>query len=441
MSITFNLVPSNAAASAVYVEQEAVKRGTGSPVIPHKILVFGQYNVGKSPTDNVAQLILNKTDAWDRYGRGSLLSAMIEKCLDESGGVPVYAMPLADAGTAATGTLVFTDTATAAGTLAVYIGGKKVSIAVAKDDAHTVVSAAIAAAINADLDLPVTAADVAGTVTLTVRWEGEAGNQIQLELNRADADETPAGLTVVVTDIGDAVAGADNPVLTTAITNLLADDKWFTEIAMPYIDATSLTAMEAAGVNAADPAKKQLFAAFYGYTGTVSAFITALDSRNSEWTTYMPVPGSPTAAYMIAAASTAIFARYQQANPGRPIKTLILPGVIAGNESMKDNNDTIVRAGGSWTVNQADGTVTIGDAVTTRTKTAAGADTTDWRFTIIIGNIQFKIYALDVTFTASPFDRAVVLADGGGRGPTFVSRPNTVKGYAIYVDCQPTETL
>lgn len=433
MSITFNLVPSNAAASAVYVEQEAVSRGTGSAVIPHIPIVLGQYNSGFSPTVNVPQLILNKEDAWTRYGRGSMLAAMLELVLDESGGTDVYALPLADDGgaVAATGTMAVSGTATAAGTLAVYVGGKKVSVAVASGDAATAVGDAIAAAVNADLDLPVTAANVTGTVTFTARHKGAAGNQIQIEINRADADTTPAGITVVVTDMGDVVAGATNPVLTTALSNMVADDNWYTVIANPYLDSTSLAAIESAGDDAADPAKKQLFAMFAGYTDTVANFITALGSRNSEWTTYMPVPGSPTPAYMIAAASAAIYARYQQANPGRPIKNLALPDVIAGNENMKDNADTVVRAGGSWTVNQSDSTVTIGDAVTTRTTTAAGADTTDWRFTIIIGNIQFKIYALDVAFSSSPFDRAVVIADGGGRGPTYAIRPSDVKAYAI----------
>ena len=431
MSITFNLVPSNAAASAVFVEQEAVSRGGSSPLIPHKILIPGQYNSGKSPTVNTPQLILTKADSWDRYGRGSLISAMIEKALDKSGGVPVYGLPLADEGgaVAATGTITVSVTTAVAGTLRIYIGGVKVSVAVAAADTPTEIGDAIEAAINANLDLPVTAANAVGVVTLTVRWKGEAGNQIQVEMNRADSDATPSGVTVVIVDMGDVVAGATNPVLTTALAAM--GDTWFTEIVMPYLDTTSLTALEAAGVDRDDPAVKRQFVGLVGFTDTVANFITALDSRNSEWTTYVPVPGSPTPAYLIAAAAGAIFGRYQQATPGRPMKTLTLPGVIAGNESMVPNNNTVVLAGGSWTVNQADDTVSIGDLVTTRTETSGGAATEDWRFTIIIANIQFKIYALENTFRANPFDRAVVLADGGGKGPTYGVHPSDVKAYAI----------
>ena len=428
MSITYNSVPNNAAASAVYVEQEAVSRGTGSPVIPHKIFTLGQYNAGFAPTVNTAQLILNKEDAWTRYGRGSQLARMIELQLKSSGGVPVYAVPLEDDDGAVTaaGTITITGEATAAGTLAVYVEGKKVSVAVAVADAVGDVATAIAAAITADLDLPCTAAAALGVATLTARWGGESGNQINLAINLADSDATPAGIAAAVVTFA---AGATDPVLTTAFANM--GDTWYTEVCCPYNSAASLTAMEAAGVVRDDPSVKRQFAGFTGYTGTIADFITALGSRNSEWTTYIPVPGSPKSAYMLAAGGTADFAADQQANPGRPQKNTILSGAIAGNEDMRLNNDTIVRAGGSWTKNNEDGTVTIGDLCTTRTTTTAGAATEDWRFTVIIPNIQFKIYALEQVFLSSPYDRAVVLADGSGKGPTYAVRPSTVKARAI----------
>jgi phage tail sheath gpL-like len=432
MSITFNTVPSNAAASAVYVEQEAVSRGTGSAVLDRKIFTLGQYNTGFSPTVNTPQLILSKSDAWTRYGRGSMLARMLELQLNESGGVPVYAVPLADGGAAvaATGTIVIVGTATAAGTLAVYVEGEEISVAVASGDTPTVIGDSIVSAINADLDLPVTAANVTGTVTFTVRWKGESGNQINLAVNLADADTTPAGITsVTVTDIGDVVAGATDPVLTTAFANM--GDVWYTDVTCPYTSAASLTAMEAAGVVRDGPAINKMFAGFVGYTDTIANFLTALSSRNSEWTSYFPVPGSPTAAYMLAAGGTASFARYQQATPGRPQKNLKIPGAIAGNEDMGAVADTIVSAGGSWTQNNSDGTVTLKDLCTTRTTEDGGAETEDWRFTVIIPNIQFKRNSIEQAFLTDPYDRAVVAPDNGGKGPTYVVRPKTVKTRAI----------
>lgn len=434
MAITFNEVPTNAAASAVFVEQEPVNRGTGSPVIPHKLLIVGQYNSGSSPTDNEPQLILNEADAWDRYGRGSQLAIMYQAAFAATRGtVPIYALPLADAGsaTAATGTLAITGTATAAGTLAVYVNGKKIAVAVADEDTATEVGDAVAAAINADLDLPVTAANTTGTVTLTVRWAGASGNQNTVELNRADTDETPAGIAVTVTDIGDETAGASDPDATTALGNLGSD--WYTEIVYPYDGDTELDVLEASGDTRADAGVKRMFAGFVGYNGTNADLITALGSRNSQWTTLVPVHESPTPGYYIGASAAGVYAAVQQATPGRPAKNKLIPGVVAGdsNDLTYSEQDTTVKAGGSTTRNLSDGRVAIIDLVTTRTETNAGAATDDWRFTVIIGNLQFKLYALEQVFLSSPYDQGVVLTDDDVGGPSFGIRPSTVKARAI----------
>jgi len=434
MAITFNNVSPTRRASAVFVEQEAVTRGSGVSVIPHKILTLGQYNTGFTPTDNVAQLIISKDDAWTRYGRGSMLSRMVEIQLDNSGGVPVYAMPLADDGGAvtATGTIVVVGTASAAGTLAVYVEGKKISVAVAALDDATAIGDAIEAAVNADLDLPVTAANAVGTVTFTARWGGASGNQIDLSINLADSDEIPAGITsVTVTNMGDVVAGATNPVLTTALAGL--GNTWYTEICNPYIDATSLTAMEAAGDDRDDPGVKRQFTGIVGYTDTYANFLTALGSRNSQWTTYIPVHGSVSSPYMIAAASSAVWADKQQTNPGRPVKTLKIPGVISatGNDLTYSQRDAAVIAGGSYTVNREDGTVQFGDVCTTRTTEDGGGVTEDWQFAVIIPNLQFKIYSAEQKFLGTPYDRGVVVSDGPGVKPTYAVTPNMVKGDAI----------
>ncbi len=433
MSITFNLVPTTAAASQVFVEQEAVSRGNSSPVIPHKILVIGQYDSGKSPVVDTPQLVLDLDDAWTRYGRGSLLSRLLESVFKGRGSVPVYALPVADdaAGVQAAGTITVTGTATADGTLAIYIGGKRVTVAVSNGDVQNDIATAIAAAITADLDVPVTAVVNGATlneVDVTVRWKGESGNQIKLEVNMLETDETPAGLTIAIVDLA---GGATNPVLDTALGNL--GDTWYTEIVCPYLDATSLAAIKTAGVARVDPGVKRPFVGLVGYTDTKANLISKLGSLNTEWITIVPVHGSSIPGFEIAAATAGIFAKVQEATPGRPVKNQTIPGVLAGSGNILTytDRDTIVKAGGSHTYNQEDGSVTIGDLVTTRTQTDAGADTDDWRFTIIIPNLQFKIYALENTFLASPFDKAVVLADGGGVGPTYAVRPSTVKAYAI----------
>lgn len=434
MAISFDLVPANAAASAVFVEQEPVSRGGGSPIIPHKILVIGQYDSSKSPTVNEPRLALDLDAVWTRYGRGSMLALLGEAVFRDRGTVPVYFMPVADAGTAvaATGTLAITGPASADGTLYVYVAGQKISVSVTSGDTATEIGDAVVTAVTADQDLPVSASNTTGTVTFTVNWGGESGNQIKLETNAGDDDEYPAGVAVTVTDIGDVVAGENNPAIDTGLGNL--GDDWYTEIVCPYLDSTSLTSLDSAGDDRVDPGVKRPFAGFVGYTDTSSNYVsTFLDGLNSQWITSVPVHGSSTPAMEIAAAIAGTFAKEMQANPAQTLRSSTIQGVksATGNALTYTTRQTVVLAGGSHTYNKSDGTVTVGDLVTTRTETDAGAATTDWRFTIIIANLQFKIYSIENTYSAAPFDDAVVVTDTGPSGPSNAVSPGVVKAYAV----------
>lgn len=428
--VTFNSVPTNAAASGVFVEQEAVRRGLGGLLIPHKILVLGQVNSGFAPTFNQPQLILNKEDAWTRYGRGSLLSAQIEAALQRSGTVPIYALPLADDGSAvaASGQFQFAVTTAQAGTLALYIAGTKVSVVVTAGMTAAQIATAVVAAINANLDLPVTATVSTDNAVLTAKWEGEAGNNIDLQVGYAN-EAVPTGVTVTVVDMA---SGATDPVLTTALGNL--GGTWYTEIVNPYLSAASLTAINTAGETRNDPSVKRQFVALTGYNGTYSDFTTALSSLNSKWITMVPVHSSPTAPWIIGASAAGQYASAQQANPGRPVKNLELVGVLTAKNPVSltyAEKDLIVKAGGSWTNQTDSGSVFFGDLVTTYTTAPSGADDEAFRFTLTISNIQFKIYSLDQLYTGTPFDRGIVVDDDAVGGPTYAIRPKTVKAYAI----------
>jgi len=70
MSVPFTLVDPLAAASAVFLEQEYQRNSLGGLIIPQRILLLGQYNAGKTPTDNVPQLLLSEGDAATATGWG-----------------------------------------------------------------------------------------------------------------------------------------------------------------------------------------------------------------------------------------------------------------------------------------------------------------------------------------------------------------------------------
>lgn len=138
--------------------------------------------------------------------------------------------------TPATGTVVFTNAATEAGTLTITIGSKKyhsLSYPIADLDTPTLAGDALVAAITADTRVPVTAANVTGTVTITAANEGTEGNDITLEIGG-----TVAGLDVALTGMA---SGATNPTLT-GVFDVVGDKRYQTVIWPASWGTTELTA-------------------------------------------------------------------------------------------------------------------------------------------------------------------------------------------------------
>lgn len=434
-TITFNTVPANAAASAVFVEQEAKRASLGGLVIPQRIALLGQYNTGKTPTDNQAVNVTSKAQADGLFGQGSMLSLMVEAALRGSRTVPIDAFPIPDEGgaVAASGKISVSVTTVTAGTLAVYIAGKRVAVAVSAGQSDSEIASAIVDAINAKADLPVTA-QVNGTnnyeADLTCRWKGASGNGITIKTNleSSDAENAPGGVTLTITDMA---SGATDPSLATALAGF--GDVWYTAVACPFNTDAALDELEAAGDARIAPDVKRPFAGIAGYVDSRTDLLTALESRNSQWTTLVPVEASPNLPLEIAAAVCGEIAAAAQTDPARPFRTLALDDIRPGagaNWTYAEKNQ-VVLAGGSVTYKDASDVVRIFDLATTRTKTDLGADEDFWRFTVTIFNVQAKIYSLDQLFLGSPFDRAVVVDDSAVTAKSYAVSPRRVKSYVI----------
>ena len=428
MSITFSLTPSDAAASAVFVEQEPVNRNAGVGTFTHRVLIPAQVNTGETPEFGKVKRVFTQADANDIGGRGSMLALLAGDALRR--GREVYVMPIEDASAAvaAEGTIEVTAAPNEAGTIAIGIGGDRVVVGVDEDDAADDVATAIAAAISAKGDLPVTASASTSTVTITAKWAGESGNQLTLEVNPREGDELPDGVELTVTDFAD---GAEDPSLESALNDIGAT--WYSEVVSPYITTGPLGELVTWAEGRADPGVKRPALIMAGYTGSREDYQTLLDNYNSEWLSFIPVLGSSRPAMRIAAGAAGAWATWQTDNNARPIKGEIIPGALADddNDLSYTEQDALIKLGGSYTENLPGGRVAFGDVATTRTETNQGVPTTDWRFALIVPNLQFKINALDLTFRDSPFDQAVVISDEGPAGPTYAIRPKTVKSFAV----------
>jgi phage tail sheath gpL-like len=232
--ITFNLVPNDIRVPGSYVEFDASKALSGMPSVPLKILVIGQ----RLATGAVAALtpvrITNAAEAVAAFGRGSMLAMGIAALKAVNDKTECWAIGLADDGAAvaAAGTITVTGPATAAGTIALYIGGKRLTIGVASGDTANAIAAAIEAKIDADLDLPVTAAVAGAVVTVTARNKGTAGNDIDIRHSYYQGEGLPAGTGLAIVAMA---AGATNPDVGT-VWPVIGDER-FDFVVLPFADA------------------------------------------------------------------------------------------------------------------------------------------------------------------------------------------------------------
>lgn len=430
--IGFSSVPQGAIASGVFVEQQPVKGSLGSLVIPQRIGLIGQYNAGKSVEAYTPKYLSSADQAAQLYGVGSMLHLMAIKAFAGAGSVEIYAIPIpGDASSVgSTGTITVSGTATSGGTLALFVAGQKVPVKVTLGDSATAIATAIANAIAATVNAPVSATPSADSVSITSKWKGATANQITIAQDLDDGDilAEPTGVSLAISQ---PAGGSTDPDTEPAFTALGAD--FFTQIAYPYSSAGALSDLDAAWTARISPEVKRPFLAIIGYTGLRAQYLTDVEARNSPAETYILAESSPNLALEVAASAVGVCARSASANPARPWKSLVLPGIRAGNRPALTygEHDAIQRKGGGTTDPNLDGTVQIHDLVTTYKTNALGAADDAFRYPESIANMQAKIYSLDNLFRGHPFDRAIVVDDNARTGVQYAMSPARVKAFVL----------
>ena len=362
MAISFNLIPSALRIPGVYIEFDNSLANNADPNF--KLLVVGQRLSTGTVAEGVPTQVTSIEQAEKYFGRGSMLAEQIKALKEAQPFFDTWAIALDEnaAGAVATGTITFTGPSTEAGTLNLYVAGTRVQAAVASGDSETVTAAAVAAAINADTSLPVTAASALGVVTLTSKWKGETGNDIDVRFNYY-GEETPAGVGItIVAQSG----GTANPDITTAITAMA--DEWYNWIVMPYTDTANLVALETELDSRYGPLRQIGARAFAAHRGNHSSAVTLGDSRNNPHVTIMATNIAPQPPYIWAAVNAVIGAFNLAIDPARPLQTLELTGILPPEKSVRwDNNErNLLLYDGIATYKVAsDGTVMIERQVTT----------------------------------------------------------------------------
>lgn len=371
----------------------AQNRAFGATVanVEQKILLIGAAlaanTTAKSYTANTPTRVYSPDHVGKLAGFGSTIHrAAIAAFQGNSGTTAVYAAIQAEstspAAVAATGTLAITHTATETGTLYIYIDGDVYKIAVSSTDTNTTIGDSIVTALTADPNCAVTAVNTTGSVALTSKSKGTSGNEISINISAA-GEVVPAGVTYTITGM---TSGANDAAISAVLTvmgsgeNANADS--YTDIVVCY-DALGTTEMDAlstyngTGNEIEGCYLDTVHRPFVAWWGDVAAGTDGLDDlvdlggdrkETDRTNVCIPVPGSPTNPFSIAALSAGIVAGMAQYRPSESYGGKNMIGVIPGDladqwTSSYANRDTAVKAGIS-TTKVIGGVVQLNDVVT-----------------------------------------------------------------------------
>lgn len=431
MPISFNSIPINLLVPGTYIEFDNSRAVQGLPVMPSRIIVFGQKLAAGTAAADVPVLVTRPAQAVTLFGRGSMLAQMFAALKKANPLTETWAIPQADnpAGVAATGTITIGGAPTAAGTLTVYVAGTAVQVAVATTDTPATIATALQAAI-ADLpDLPVTATVNAAVVTLTANHKGLAGNDINVRTLYYPGDALPAGLTVA---IGAMAGGTANPSLTASIAAL--GDDWYTSWAVPYTDAASLAAIDAELTRRWGPMVMAEGIAFSGANGSVGTLTTLGSTPNEQLLSIMGANGAPNMPWVWAAVYAAQAEYYGNIDGARPLQTLPLTGILPPakvDQFIFEERNLLLGDGiATWKVD-AGGNVLIERAVTTYRLNAEGLPDTSYLDVETVRTLMYLRWSLRNRI-ASKYPRYKLADDGTlfGAGQAIVT-PKVIRNEII----------
>lgn len=373
-NITFMTIPTDWRVPGQYIEIDHTKAVRGLPGMARRMLLLGQrFNTGPVAQGALVR-VTRKDDGIAYFGRGSQLAQMIAAAIKVNPYAEIWAMALDDlaAGVAATFTNTVTGTATESGTAYLYIGGKRIAIGITSGNTAAQVATAIGAAVNADLDLPVTASVAGAVVTLTARHKGAETSAIDVRWSYYSGELIPAGVTMTVAA---ATAGSGNPDVLNAIAAMSSGAYY--SIVMPWVDTANMTAIENELVSRWGGMAMRTGHVFAFKSGTVAALSTYGAARNSPHSTVFGLNKSPTLPWVIAAQAAAGVELRGANDPAKPFRGIELPDVMAPAEADRftdTEHNLLLHDGISTIIFDESGKAMIEQVVTTYQTNSFGMD-------------------------------------------------------------------
>lgn len=430
-NITFNTIPIDIRTPGQYIEIDNSKALRGLPNMNRRMLFIGNKLAAGTAAANTLQRINSGAEAAGLFGRGSVLHEMLRGARDANKTSDIWAIGLDDlgAGVAATKVLTVTAPSAQAGVISLYVNGQKLSVGVSTGDAVGTIAAAIASAVNAYADGPLTATAALGVVTMTARHKGAFTHDIDVRVNYYPDEKLPGGVSIAVAA---GVTGAGNPDVAPALAAI--NQEAFYSIVVPYNDASNIAKLEGELANRWGGMDMRTGHVFFGFKGTQGAITTYGGGRNSPHSSFLGVKNPPQAPYIWAAVFAAVVEFNGAIDPALPFQTVPLPGLLPPAEAdrfTRLERDLNLRDGCStFTVDQG-GNVLLERVVTTYQVNAYGLEDVSYLDLETKWTVDYMRFAFRAAI-AFNFPRHKLADDGTNFAPgQRVATPNTIRSVLI----------
>ena len=406
-------------------------RGGNIVYLPQRVAVIGQ-GATASVYATTKKRVTSAFEAGSLYGFGSPVHLAVQKLLptngDGVGTIPVTVYPLDDdgSGVASAGDITPSGSPTVAASYIVRINNiDSESFVISVGDSVADIVAAMTAAINANVDVPVVAADNTTDVTLTSKWKGTSANDIVAEV----VGSTTAGNSFAITQ---PVGGLVNPDVDDALNQV--GNVWETMIinCMDVADTVTLGKFTTFGDGRWGALVRKPLIVFTGNLATTAAnAIVIPDARKTDKINVQLVaPGSSDLPFAVAARQVARIAVIANNNPpqdyGSQQATGLVPGVD-GDQWLYTDRDLAVK-GGSSTIEVKDSVINISDVITFYHPT--GDPTPAYRFVVDIVKLQNILFNLDLIFATPEWDGAPLIPDNQPTSNRTAKKPKMAKAAA-----------
>jgi phage tail sheath gpL-like len=318
-NISFDQIPASIRKPGKYFEFNTRLAVRTLPANAQKLLIIAQRLAAGSVAALVPTQLFSDSDAAGFFGAGSMAHLMCRAAITANPYLQLSVCALDDAagGSSAVGTVTITGPATGPGVLRLYIGNRRIEIAIVSGAVQNDIATALNTAIGVYGDLPVTAGAATNVVTCTARNKGTVGNSIGLAV-----EITAPGITVAIVAMAN---GAVDPDFSTATAKVFPGD--YTIIASPYTDATALGILKTHLDNVSGPMEQRPATAYIAQTGALGTATTLGGTLNHGRILLALLRATRSIPYEVAAAYAAVAAGEE--DPARPLNTLPLTAIAA----------------------------------------------------------------------------------------------------------------